>query len=367
MESLIAIFEEIEDPRDYNVRHELPAMLFMALSATLCGAKSCVDIADYAEANQEMLATLFDLRHGTPSHDSFSRLFRLLDPSELEATLHRFANAIREGLQLGPPKGVVALDGKRLRRGYERGRASMPPMLVTIWDSETRLSLGVRGSTDGNEVKAALEALKAVALKGCTVTADALHCHPKLAQEVRSQGADYVLKLKANHGPLYRTAEAAFAKAEAAGTLRPCVLNEHGHDRDERRSGSMVKAPADAPAFPGLAAFGRIESERCLAGGEVQRRTHYVVMSRVMSAPQMMAITRTHWGIENKLHWPLDVVFFEDDARTRKNYGPQNFSVVRHMALNLLRAHPDNRSVGRKMKRAAWDKTFFYELFTYMR
>src|SRR5262249_23854619 len=149
------------------------------------------------------LAEIVDLRHGAPSHDSFSRLFRLLDPEELAKAFARFVAALREGLGLGPAKGVVAIDGKRLRRGYERGRSHMPPLMVSVWDAETRLSLAMQPAAGGDEVAATLAALKSVILKGCTVAADALHCHPRMAAQVRQRGAHYALKLKGNHRPLF--------------------------------------------------------------------------------------------------------------------------------------------------------------------
>jgi hypothetical protein len=192
MESVLAIFAAIDDPRDHTAQYELPALLFIALAATLCGARSCVDIADFAAANRADLADIVDLpADATPSHDTFSRLFRLLDPEQLEAALRRFAAALRRGLGLGPAEGTVAVDGKRLRRGYERGRAHMPPLMVGIWDGETRLSLAARAGTDGNEVAATLAALQTVSLQGCIVTGDALHCHPAMARQVRAQGGHF--------------------------------------------------------------------------------------------------------------------------------------------------------------------------------
>jgi predicted transposase YbfD/YdcC len=197
METLLTILREVRDPRDANARHCCASMLFIALMAMLCGAKTCVDIADFAAANEEELAEIVDLPHGAPSHDSFSRLFRLLDPEELAKAFTAFAGAFRQALGLGPAKGVVAIDGKRLRRGYERGRAFMPPLMLSVWDTETRLSLAAKAASDGNEVKAALEALKSLDLKGCTVTADALHCHPEMAEAVLAAGGDYALKRSA--------------------------------------------------------------------------------------------------------------------------------------------------------------------------
>ena len=366
METVISILREVHDPRDFNARHDLAAMLFIALAATLCGAKSCVDIADFAAAYEDELAEIVDLDHGPPSHDCFSRLFRLLDPEQMAEVFARFVKVLREALGLDPAKGVVAVDGKRLRRGYERGRACMPPLMVSVWDAETRLSLATRHAPGGDEVAATLAALKSLVLKGCIVTADALHCHPRMATQVRQRGAHYALKLKANHGPLFACALAAFAAADGTGKLASYEQSDAAHDRRERRRASVIAKPADAPAFPDLAAIGRIETER-YANGKLSSAVHYVVLSKRLSPKRMLEVTRTHWSVENQLHWPLDVVFNEDDARTRKNYAPQNLAVLRRMALDILRAHPDKRSAGRKMKLAAWKKEFFFDLFAYLR
>ena len=367
MEALISILREVQDPRDLNARHDCCAMLFICLMATLCGAKSVVDIADFAEANESDLREVVDLAHGAPSHDCFSRLFRLLDPDALSRSFAAFARALREGLGLGAAKGVVAVDGKRLRRGYERGRAHRPPRMVSVWDAETRVSIAARASADGNEVAAALEVLKSLDLKGCIVAADALHGHPKMAAGVRAAGAHYALKLKGNPGPLLACAVRAFAAADAGGDLPFFETFEEAHDRSERRRASVVAAPADAPNFPDLAALGRIESERRRADGELKAFTHYVALSKRLSPKKTAETIRSYWGVENNLHWPLDVVFDEDDARTRKDHAPQNLSIFRRMALDILRAHPDKRSIARKMKLAAWKKEFFFELFIHMR
>jgi predicted transposase YbfD/YdcC len=367
MQSVISILREVRDPRDINARHDLAAMLFIALAATLCGAKSCVEIADFAEANEAELAEIVDLVHGAPSHDCFSRLFRLLDPQELAAAFGRFAKALRAALGLDPAQGVVAIDGKRLRRGYERGRACIAPLMVSVWDADTRLSLATHAAPGADEVAASLLALKSLILKGCIVTGDALHCHPRMAVAVRQSHADYAFKLKANHGPLYACAQAAFAAADSKGTLAFCERRDSAHDRQEWRRASIIARPRDAPDFPGLAAIGRIEAERHTADGKLMKKQHYVVLSKRLSPERLLEVVRAHWTVENQLHWHLDVVFNEDNARTRKNYAPQNLGVVRRMALDILRAHPDNRSIARKMRLAAWKREFFYELFAYMR
>lgn len=366
METLLSILREVRDPRDFNARHELSAMLFIALAASLCGAKTCVDYADFAAANEVDVAEIVDLPHGAPSHDSFSRLFRLLDPAEMAGVLSRFAVALRAGLGLGPPGGVVAVDGKSLRRGYERGRVSMPPLMVSVWDAQTRVSIAACRAPGGNEVAGTLALLKALTLKGCVVTGDALHCHPAMAETVRATGADYALGLKGNHGPLYQAAVAAFAQADAKGFVPIHETGERGHDRSEWRCASVLERPPGAPDFPGLAAIGRIQAER-RCGDKLTTSTRYVALSALLSPARLLDVVRAHWSIENEQHWQLDVSFHEDNARTRKDNAPENLAAIRRIALDILRSHPDKRSIARKMNLARWNREFFYDLFAHMR
>jgi predicted transposase YbfD/YdcC len=367
MDVILTIFREVRDPRDFNARHDLSAILFVALAAVLCGAKSCVDIADFAAANFDVLNEIAPMPHGAPSHDCFSRVFRLLDPVELETAMRRICQAIRQSLGLGPPAGVVAVDGKSLRRAYETGRAFAPPLMVSVWDAQTRLSIASRQAEGGDEVSATLEALKALTLKGCTVTADALHCHPRMAQAVLQAKAHYALGLKGNHGPLHKAAVEAFAAADAAGELPFHETQDQAHGRRERRRASVIAVPAGAPDFPGLKALGRIEAERADAKGKTSIETRYVALSKQLTPRKLNDVVRAHWSVENQLHWQLDVVFDEDDARTRKDNAPQNLAVIRRIALDILTAHPDKRSVSRKMKLAGWQQSFFFELFAHMR
>ena len=189
----------------------------------------------------------------------------------------------------------------------------MPPLMVSVWDAETRLSLMSRHAPGGDEVAATLEALKAITLKGCTVTADALHCHPAMAEAARARGAHYALRLKANHGPLFACVKKAFADADASRALTVHEQSESGHARRERRRASVIPIPPGAPVFPGLAAFGRIESERTV-GGRTAAKVPYAALSKALAPRRFLEIMRTHWSVENQLHWPLDVVFHEDDA-----------------------------------------------------
>ena len=364
---LITIFREVRDPRQVNARHDLGDILFVSLAATLCGAKTCVDMAEFGESRLEALREVVDLPYGAPSHDTFSRVFRLLDPAELATAFSAFMSALRKELGLPPPKGVVAIDGKSLRRGYDRGRAFMPPLMVNVFDSQTRLSIAQARAPGGGEVKGVLGLLKGLVLKGCTVTADALHCRSDTAASVRAAKAHYAFGLKANQPLLLAAVEVAFAQAgEDLVAYETC---EKRHGRQERRCGAVlpVQRLTNDYGFPGLAAVGRIEAERTGSDGKVTASTRYVVLSKRLHPRTMLEVVRAHWSVENNLHWTLDVVFNEDDARSRKDYAPENLAVIRSLALNILRTHPDDLPPGRKMKRAAWNKDFFFELFAHMR
>lgn len=361
MEDVITILREVRDPRDYNARHDLGEVLFLVLCALLCGEKTCVDIADFAAAHAEDFREVLELRHGTPSHDTLSRVLRLLDPQELERALTSCLATMGGRLRQG---AVLAVDGKALRRAYEAGRSHMPPVMVSVFDNLTRLSLGHARAREGGEAGAARALLASLSPKGCTVTADALHCRPDTAATIRKAGAHYVLGLKENQPTLLRAAEAAFAAAPAV--LH--VTSGRGHGRTERRSAAVVKAsPAAAAALPGLAAFGRIESTRIDAEGHETATQRTFALSRRLKPVKLAELVRGHWGIENHLHWTLDVMFNEDDARTRKNYAPENLAVLRRLARNILEAHPADLTIRRKMKQASWSKQFLFELFAHMR
>jgi len=363
---MISVLREVRDPRQPNARHELGDILFVALAATLCGAKSCSAIAEFGEDRLDELRQIVELAHGAPSHDTYSRVFQVLDPQALATAFEACMAMVREAMNVPGPKGVVAIDGKSLRRGYEKGRAFMPPLMVGVFDTQTRMSIAQSRALDGAEISATLDLLKGLTLKGCTVTADALHCTAATAQAVLDAKAHYALGLKSNRHQLLAEAQAAFA---AAGDDLPVFeTRQSGHGRTERRRASVLPASRLERTFdfPGLAGVGRIEAERGL-NGDAAASVRYVVLSKLVTPRKLQEIVRAHWSIENQLHWILDVVFDEDDARSRKNYAPQNLAVIRRLALNLLNAHPSPQTPARKMRRASWDMTFFFELIAQMR
>jgi predicted transposase YbfD/YdcC len=362
MEKFERIFRQVPDPRAANARHDLLEVLVVALAAVLCGAESCADMADFGLAKEGLLRRFLRLEHGIPSHDTFSRVFRLLDPAAFETAFRRFMAGFAEQLA-----GVVAVDGKALRGAFERGQRSTPLQLVNVWAAEARLAIAQRLAPKRNEVAGALEVLELLSLDGCIVTADALHCHAAMARCILDRRADYVLALKENQSAMFADARALLEPAVKCSQVEPTL--SAGHDRQERRHAVVVRAKALARKhdFPGLAAVARVELQRRVAGREEQPIVRYFVLSKVCSPARLLAITRTHWSIENQLHWVLDVVFNEDRARNRKDNGPENLAILRKLALNLLRSHPDKASIRRKIKRSGWDDAFLLSMLAQMR
>jgi predicted transposase YbfD/YdcC len=358
MQRFASIFAEVEDPRAANARHEFITVLMIALLAVLCGAEGCSDMADFGQAKAKLLRTVIKLPHGVPSHDTFSRVFRHLNPDTFASAFARFSKAFAAHLE-----GVIAIDGKAVRGAYERGRKTTPLHLVNVWAAEARLCIGQQLAPGRSEVQGVLNALALLSLEHCLVTADALHCRADTAQAILATGADYALALKDNQPSLRQAAERLIAEADEPD--RAETQAELGHDRIERRRAVVV--PAKQLAFPGIAAVAGVETVRTMAKGPASSITRFFVLSSLVSASQMIAIARRHWGIENQLHWVLDVALAEDAARTRKDHGPQNLAILRKIALNLLTTHPDKASIRRKIKKAGWDDAFLLSLIAQMR
>jgi len=358
MESFSDCFGEVADPRAKNARHDLLELMFVALAAVLCGAEDCTDMAIFARSKLEFLQQVVKLEGGPPSHDTFSRVFGLIEPEPFEQAFAKFTAAFAGAL-----KGVVAIDGKALRGAYERGRKTTPLHLVNVWAAETRMVIGQRLAPDRNEVLGAQQALALLRLEGCIVTADALHCRADTAQAILDTGADYALALKANH-PTWLAQAQALTEAATLSEEAICGPSK-GHDRMEARTAVVV--PAEGIDFPGLVAIGRIETHRKTAIGPEPVVVRWFLLSTHLSAQRMLDVARTHWTIENQLHWVLDVAFDEDAVRSRAGYAPQNLALMRKLALNTLRLHPDKGSIKGKIKRAGWNDQFLRSLLSHMR
>lgn len=360
-------FAKLRDPRAANAQHELLEILVIALAATLCGAQSAAEMALFGRSKEALLRQFLRLEHGIPSHDTFSRVFRLLNPAAFEHHFRRFMVAFAK-TNRRPLTGVVAVDGKALRRAYERGGSATPIQMVNVFAAATRMVLAARRAPGRNEALGALEVLDLLCLKGCTVTADALHCNRAFAAKVLERQADYVLALKQNQGKLYDAVARRFARSgprRSAERLEPAT-----HDRREQRRATVIrdKSLAEAQNFPGIVALGRITSRRRqLDGGPADPpAVRYFLLSKHLSPRQLLLAVRSHWSIENQLHWMLDVNFNEDACRARKDNAPENIAILHRLAINIIRSHPEPISMRQKIKRAAWDDAFLLGVLTHM-
>lgn len=365
----LKVFEEVPDPRDFTVQHRLPELLFIALAAVLCGATHCTDMVLFAKARLELLRQFIPLEHGVPSHDTFSRVLARLDPVALNAAFMKFMAAFGQQARLDVRPGQVAIDGKSLRRAYAKGQSHMPPLVVTAFACDTFISLAQTVAQSGGEAEAAIAALKLLSLKGCTVTADALHCHRRMTKAIREDGGHYVITLKGNQSKLSKQANAALDAAAADPKTRVQHTEQHlTHGRTEERRAFVipfVQTPGKN-ALIDLVAIGRIESWRTIED-KVTHTARCYVLSAKITPQNLLATVRKHWAIENQLHWQLDVLLGEDQTRSRKNNAPANLAMLRRLALNILRADPQDIPLRHKRLKARWADNDFLTLMTHMR
>lgn len=359
-------FARLEDPRiDRQKRHKLSDILVIAVCAVLCGAESFPAIEDFGSARYEWLKQFLELPGGIPSHDTFNRVFRLLDPVQFQACFLSWMQAVAAETQ----GEVVAIDGKTLRRSFDKGSAKRAIHMVSAWATETGVVLGQRKvDAKSNEITAIPELLELLALKGCIVTIDAMGCQRAIAQQIVERDADYVLALKGNQPTLAQAVEEYLATGPEADTHRTtCAYyeqHEQGHGREESRCYWITEQIADLGAgqdWPGLRSIGMVEATRTLAGKTTVEQRFYL-SSLETDAQDFARAVRNHWGIENGLHWTLDVTFREDHSRLRKGHGPENFAVLRHIALNLLRQEPSNKSLPRKRLACALNPDYLLEV-----
>jgi predicted transposase YbfD/YdcC len=361
VEQFVACWEELEDPRTGNAeRHDFHELLMIAFCAVLCGGQSAVDMALFARAKEPFLRSFLKLQNGLPSHDTFSRLFRLLDPAQFRASFQRFMARFGAVIQ-----GVVAIDGKVLRRSFDHASGKSALHMVSAWGCEQRLVLAqIATDAKSNEITAVPKLLEMLSLKGTIVTTDALNCQRDIAQQIVDQGGDYALALKGNQPTLLADVKTFFDDpASDTSTAKPTVDGDHG--RIETRTVSVSTDNIDwlqeMHDWPGLAAIGKVHRSR-EAAGKVTTETAFYLLSRPLSPERLGAVVRSHWGVENTLHWRLDVVMNEDQDRSRMDNGPHNLAVLRHMAMNLMQKDTAKGSLRGKFKRAGWDDTYLAQL-----
>ena len=367
MGKLKRIFKRLQDPRAENASHDLLDILVIALAATLCGAENASDMATFARLKGDVLGQFLRLTNGTPSHDTFSRVFRLLEPEAFERLFRQFMAAFAKAHRIDL-SGVIAVDGKSLRGAYERGRSATPLHLVNAFATKARMVIASRKAPERDEMEAALQMLNLLRLKRRIVTADALFCSRDFAATVLARGGNYVLSLKQNQSKLFAAVERRFARKgprDTAVTTEPST-----HDRNEWRRATIMRAAELAVLhnFKGIAAIARVTSRRRRKGRPAEKPVvRYYVLSLYISAEKLLRVVRSRWAIENQLHWLLDVLFKEDANRARMDAAPENFAILRKFAINILRAHPDKISMRQKMKTAGWDEPFLLSLLAQMR
>lgn len=371
MLSIWSSFADLADPRTGNAqRHNLLDLLTIALTASICGAESCVDFADFGRDRERLFREFLALPGGLPSHDTFSRLFRLLDPAAFAGCFARFLDGLGEA---GP--GVIAIDGKTLRRSFDRAAKRSALHVVTAFAAEARMVVGQIAAGDKqSEITAARSLLGLLDLKGVLVTGDALHCQGETARLIQERGGDWLFALKDNR-PSQR-AEVATWFADPLNRAEPeHVATDAEHGRIEVRRhlvshdiGWLLsdRRHPDEARMPGLAAIGLVEATVTRDGQTTTAQRLYLSSARLDAAAFGRAV-RAHWRIENSLHWVLDVGFDEDRARNRCDNGPENLAILRKLALNVLRSARPDISLRRKRKRSGWSDDFARTILGQMR
>jgi predicted transposase YbfD/YdcC len=370
LEALIAELASIEDPRcGWKVEHRLIDILVIAVCAVLGEAETFEDIALYGRCKEAWLRGFLALPNGIPSHDTFRRVFTLIDPEAFERSFLGWVRAVFRPEEAAPRQ--VAIDGKTVRRSFDRKKGRSPLHLVSAYAAEGGLVLAQRAAeSKGGELAAIPDLLDGLDLRGCLVSLDALACQPAIAERITARGGDSLLTLKGNRRKAHAEVRAWFAANAFAlgGSLRPCLdAFDDGHGRLVRR---RVFACPDVGVFttledwPGLRAVLAVETIRGIPGrGKVTAEIRHYLSSAALPPEALAAAIRRHWEIENGLHWVLDVTFREDASRVRERNAARNLALLRKIALSLARADTTLKaSLKGKRKYAGWDDAFMATL-----
>ncbi len=356
----------IPDPRvDRTRRHELADIIFIALAAVLCGAEGWTQIAEFGKTSKQWLASFLKLPNGIPSHDTFGRVFAALSPDALEAALQAFVRDFA-----GESAGRhIAIDGKTLRRSFDRAAEQSAIHMVSAWACEHGVCFGqVKVADKSNEITAIPNLLSRLNLKGAAVTIDAMGCQKAIARQIVEGGGDYILALKGNQGALHEEVSEFFddvLQGRLHADLERLHRVEKDHGRIEERTvwvSRDVDWLRDAEQWAALAGIVAVQSVRTVEGRTTRERRHYI-FSGTFGVDEAAGLIRRHWSIENELHWVLDVAFNEDQCRIRSQNAAENFSRLRRFALSLLKQDAKAKVgiQGRRLK-AAWDKNYLLRL-----
>lgn len=344
-------------------RHLLIDIVVIAICAVIADCDDWSDIAQFGQKREAWFRRFLKLPHGIPSHDTFERVFAALDSRAFQRCCLKWFTAVGEVLSLGH----IAIDGKTLRGS---GSSAFRPLhVVSAWATEANLTLGqVAVDKKSNEIKAIPKLLELLDLHGALVTIDAMGCQKEIAKNIVDRGGDYILTVKANQEKLLADIQATVEKALDGkfqpGVMRQLTTREEGHGRQEERSYVVienVEGLRDRKSWANVAVVGMCCRERTV-GGETTAEVNYFIGSRRMTARKYAQALRGHWGIENNLHWQLDVSFGEDKSRIQERHAAENFGVLRKNALSLLKRNPAKKSIARKRKAAALDTAFLEEI-----
>ncbi len=382
MYSLLATFQDLPDPRHHRTRkHELLTILVIALLAVMCGANSWVEVAVFGQARRNWLRRFLPIDGATPSHDTFGRVFARIDPNQLQSRFLSWMNRLLHTLS----GEHIAIDGKAVRGSHNGGVRTSAIHLVNAWACKRKFVLGqLQVNQKSNEITALPGLLAALDIQGCLISIDAMGCQTAIARQIIDQKGDYLLAIKGNQPTMYQAVQHAFEQLDEIEEDpllcqdKPTAhhydqTSDADHNRDEvRRVWSMPVSAAwqlwnevqreESKRWAGLRTLVCVESERQILGKRKSLFHRYYLASDTLTGAEAGEGVRTHWGVENGLHWRLDVIFREDDCRVRTGHAPQNFSLLRKMALNAILAEPSKGSVNVKRLRAALDPDFLLKI-----
>jgi predicted transposase YbfD/YdcC len=362
--SFIAYFSKVIDPRiERSKRHLLVDIIAIAVCAVICGANQWIEIEAYAQEKKEWLKTFLKLPNGIPSHDTIARVFARIDPENFQTAFLDWVNSLTQAFT----GEVIAIDGKTLRGSHERGRGKKALHLISAWATQQSISLGQRVVDDKtNEITEVPKLLKLLVLKGAIVTLDAMGCQRAIARQIREQEADYVLAVKDNQGRLYQGLRTLFEQSEAR-QFKAMTYSQHNtvdgdHGRVETRCVTVLPSVylhSLKRHWKDLQSLVQVESHREVKGGVISKEKRYYISSLPMNAQRIAEAVRSHWRIENNLHWSLDVTFREDESRIRKKHAPANVGWLRRLALTLLKKENSFKgSLRRKRFKALMDHRY---------
>ena len=367
--SLRQCFAALPDPRrEHNRLHNLWDIIALTICAVIAGADAWTEVEEYGCLKHDFLATFLELPAGIPSHDTIGRVFARLDPAAFQQSFQAWVAALVEATD----GRVIAIDGKTLRHSFDTAGGKGPLHLVSAWATANHLTLGQRAVSDkSNEITAIPELLRLLDLHGAVVTIDAMGCQKEIAARIEAGGGRYVLSLKENHGTLHADVQQLFRdglESDFRGLDHHAhTTHDRGHGRRETRRYHVLPAPAALlerhPEWAGLKTLGMVFSERQVGDAEPTGETRFFLSSLPPKVKPFARAVRSHWRIENSLHWVLDVSFREDDCRVRKDHGPENLALLRRLAVSLLKQDTTvKRGIATKRKRAGWDDDYLLQV-----